>query len=69
MDSQADLRPAPTQLLLRDPIRRLGASEADAEDIKRHPFFRDVNFDDVYHKRIPPPYFPTIGNPTDVSSE
>lgn len=56
------------RLLLRDPIRRLGASEADAEDIKRHPFFRDVNFDDVYHKRIPPPYFPTIGNPTDVSN-
>lgn len=48
------------QLLLRDPIRRLGAGEDDAEAIKRHPFFRDVNFDDVHHKRIPPPYKPTI---------
>ncbi|KAJ9104151.1 hypothetical protein QFC19_004135 [Naganishia cerealis] len=57
-----------TKLLLRDPIRRLGAGEDDAVAIKRHPFFRDVNFDDVYHKRIPPPYQPTIGNPTDVSS-
>lgn len=44
----------------RDPIRRLGAGEADAEDIKKHPFFRDINFDDVYNKKIPPMYFPQI---------
>lgn len=56
------------KLLTRDPTRRLGAGEADAEDIKRHQFFSDVNFDDVYHKRIPPPYFPTIGNATDTSN-
>lgn len=56
------------QLLTRDPTRRLGAGEADAEDIKRHLFFKDVNFDDVYHKRIPPPYFPTIGSATDTSN-
>jgi novel protein kinase C epsilon type len=38
----------------------LGAGEADADEIKRHGFFKDVNFDDVLNKRIPPPYFPTI---------
>ncbi len=48
------------QLLTRDPTRRLGSGKADAEEIKRHPFFKDVNFDDVLNKRIPPPYFPTI---------
>ena len=48
------------QLLTRDPARRLGAGKADAEEIKRHPFFKDVSFDDVLNKRIPPPYFPTI---------
>ena len=47
-----------TLLLNREPSRRLGVKGAD--DIKRHPFFKDVNFDDVLHKRIPPPYFPTI---------
>jgi hypothetical protein len=46
--------------LTRDPQRRLGAGKADAEEIKRHAFFKDVNFDDVLNKRIPPPYFPTI---------
>lgn len=48
------------QLLTRDPARRLGSGKADAEEIKRHPFFKDVSFDDVLNKRIPPPYFPTI---------
>ena len=47
-----------TGLLQRDPTKRLGAN--GAEEIKRHPFFKDVNFADVLNKRIPPPYFPTI---------
>jgi len=48
------------QLLTRDPTRRLGSGKEDAEEIKRQPFFKDVGWDDVFHKRIPPPYFPTI---------
>lgn len=48
------------QLLTRDPNRRLGSGKSDAEEIKAHPFFRDVNWDDVMKKRIPPPYCPTI---------
>ncbi len=49
-----------SQLLTRDATRRLGSGLDDAEPIKRHPFFKDTNFEDVLHKRIPPPYFPTI---------
>ncbi|EGN98034.1 hypothetical protein SERLA73DRAFT_109366 [Serpula lacrymans var. lacrymans S7.3] len=56
------------KLLTRDPSRRLGSGKADAEDIKRHPFFKDVNFDDVLNKRIPPPYFPTINGSADTSN-
>lgn len=48
------------QLLTRDPNRRLGSGQGDAEEIKIHPFFKDVSWDDVFNKRIPPPYFPTI---------
>ena len=48
------------QLLTRDPTRRLGSGKTDAEEIKKHPFFKDVNFDDIFNKRVPPPYFPTI---------
>ncbi|KAF8584712.1 hypothetical protein K439DRAFT_1389249 [Ramaria rubella] len=56
------------KLLTRDPTRRLGSSKADAEEIKRHPFFKDVSFDDVLNKRIPPPYFPTIKGSADTSN-
>jgi classical protein kinase C len=56
------------KLLTRDPSRRLGSGKGDAEEIKKHPFFKDVNFDDVMNKRIPPPYFPTINGSADTSN-
>jgi len=56
------------KLLTRDPTRRLGSGNTDAEEIKRHPFFKDVSWDDVLHKRIPPPYFPTINGSADTSN-
>ncbi|THV03837.1 hypothetical protein K435DRAFT_747351 [Dendrothele bispora CBS 962.96] len=56
------------KLLTRDPNRRLGSTKEDAEEIKRQPFFKDVNWDDVVNKRIPPPYFPTINGSADTSN-
>jgi len=56
------------KLLTRDPSRRLGSGKEDAEELKRQPFFKDVNFDDVLNKRIPPPYFPTINGSADTSN-
>ncbi|TFK20607.1 AGC/PKC protein kinase [Coprinopsis marcescibilis] len=56
------------KLLTRDPTRRLGSGKEDAEEIKRQPFFKDVSWDDVLNKRIPPPYFPTINGSADTSN-
>ena len=42
-------------LLQKDPRKRLGGGNRDALEIKEHPYFRDVNWDDVYNKRIRPP--------------
>jgi classical protein kinase C len=56
------------RLLTRDPTRRLGSGKEDAEEIKSHAFFKDVSFDDVLNKRIPPPYFPTINGSADTSN-
>ncbi|TFY81916.1 hypothetical protein EWM64_g2094 [Hericium alpestre] len=56
------------KLLTRDPTRRLGSGKGDAEEIKRHPFFKDVSWDDILNKRIPPPYFPTINGSADTSN-
>ncbi|KAG0666877.1 Serine/threonine kinase [Rhodotorula mucilaginosa] len=57
-----------TKLLTKDPTRRLGASEADAAEIKSHLFFKDTNWDDVFHKRIPAPFYPNITSATDTSN-
>ncbi|KAG8926752.1 Serine/threonine kinase [Tulasnella sp. 419] len=56
------------KLLTRDPARRLGSGKMDAEEIKRHAFFKDTNWDDVLNKRIPPPYYPTITSAADTSN-
>ncbi|EAR86537.2 Serine/Threonine kinase domain protein (macronuclear) [Tetrahymena thermophila SB210] len=40
-------------LLSKDPIQRLGSK--GAEEVKSHPFFRDVNWEDVYNKKLLPP--------------
>ncbi|CAD8149358.1 unnamed protein product [Paramecium pentaurelia] len=36
-------------LLVRDPSQRLGA-KADAEEIKKHVFFKNINWDDIYNR-------------------
>jgi hypothetical protein len=38
----------------------LGAGKTDAQEIKVQPFFKDVSWDDVFNKRIPAPYCPTV---------
>ncbi|KDE08462.1 AGC/PKC protein kinase [Microbotryum lychnidis-dioicae p1A1 Lamole] len=56
------------KLLTRDPTRRLGAGESDAAEIKAHLFFKDTNWDDIFHKRVPSPFFPNITSATDTSN-
>ncbi|KAF9121425.1 Serine/threonine kinase [Mortierella sp. 14UC] len=55
-------------LLVKVPSLRLGSGPTDAEEIKAHAYFRNVNFDDVYHKRIRPPFLPKVTSKTDVSN-
>jgi serine/threonine protein kinase len=56
------------KLLTREPELRLGSGPTDAQEIMSHAFFRNINWDDVYHKRIPAPFIPQISNPTDTSN-
>ncbi|KAF9427733.1 Serine/threonine kinase, partial [Podila epigama] len=55
-------------LLVKVPSLRLGAGPTDAEEIKAHAYFCNVNFDDVYHRRIRPPFLPTVTSDRDVSN-
>ncbi|CAL8095777.1 unnamed protein product [Calicophoron daubneyi] len=55
-------------LLKRDPKERLGSKE-DVEEIKRHKFFRrhEINWSDVYYRRLKPPFKPKLTSDNDVS--
>lgn len=56
------------KLLTREPELRLGSGPTDAQEIMSHAFFRNINWEDVRAKRVPPPFIPTIKNPTDTSN-
>lgn len=44
------------------------SSPRDAEDVKKHSFFKEINFDDLYHRRIKAPFIPSIVYSEDVSN-
>ncbi|CAO3672534.1 unnamed protein product [Rhizopus stolonifer] len=56
------------RLLTRESKKRLGAGPSDAAEIKEHPFFQGVNWEDMLAKRVPPPYCPTTNGPLDISN-
>ncbi|KAI9245982.1 kinase-like domain-containing protein [Sporodiniella umbellata] len=56
------------RLLTRESKKRLGTGPSDAAEIKEHPFFYGVNWDDMLAKRVPPPYCPTTNGPLDISN-
>ena len=56
------------KLLTREPEMRLGSGPTDAQEIMSHAFFRNINWDDIYHKRVPAPFVPQITSPTDTSN-
>ncbi|XP_025409543.1 serine/threonine-protein kinase N isoform X3 [Sipha flava] len=56
------------RLLRKNPERRLGSSERDAEDVKKQAFFRQVVWDDLLQRKIKPPFVPTVNSVEDVSN-
>uniref|UniRef100_A0A3P9K1P0 protein kinase C n=3 Tax=Oryzias TaxID=8089 RepID=A0A3P9K1P0_ORYLA len=56
------------RLLRRSPERRLGAGEKDAEEVKKHPFFRNMDWGGLLAKKVKPPFVPTIQDANDVSN-
>ncbi|RFU32183.1 hypothetical protein B7463_g4174, partial [Scytalidium lignicola] len=54
-------------LLNRNPKHRLGATD-DAEELKRHPFFADIDWDALAKKKITPPFKPKLKSETDTSN-
>ena len=56
-----------TKLLVIEPKKRLGYGENGAKKIKHHPFFKGINWDDVWNQKINPPFIPDLKDETDLS--
>ncbi|KAF8073758.1 kinase-like domain-containing protein [Lyophyllum atratum] len=64
---ESEARSVLTGLLTRDPSKRLGVN--GAEEIKRHPFFKNhIDFKKLLQKQIHPPFKPSVASPVDVSN-
>ncbi|KAE8586211.1 hypothetical protein XENTR_v10021594 [Xenopus tropicalis] len=55
-------------LLLKDPKKRLGCGPDGCDEIKKHPFFKSFNWDDLAAKKIPAPFKPIIKDELDVGN-
>lgn len=53
-------------LLMKDPARRLGTHGAD--QIKQHPFFAVVDWQQIEKKQVTAPYVPLVKNDCDFSN-
>uniref|UniRef100_A0A8C6SMF6 non-specific serine/threonine protein kinase n=1 Tax=Neogobius melanostomus TaxID=47308 RepID=A0A8C6SMF6_9GOBI len=53
-------------LLIKDPNKRLGGGPDDAKEIMRHSYFGTVDWQDVYDKKLVPPFMPQVSSETDT---
>eukprot|EP00596_Hydrurales_sp_CCMP1899_P005254 CAMPEP_0119038068 /NCGR_PEP_ID=MMETSP1177-20130426/6755_1 /TAXON_ID=2985 /ORGANISM="Ochromonas sp, Strain CCMP1899" /LENGTH=689 /DNA_ID=CAMNT_0007000155 /DNA_START=234 /DNA_END=2303 /DNA_ORIENTATION=- len=56
-----------SKLLVKEIQRRLGGQRGGVDDIKRHPWFANLDFDAYLQKRVSPPWIPKIKSATDHS--
>jgi protein-serine/threonine kinase len=51
-------------LFVHDPDKRLGSDGGDR--LKIHPFFKNIQWDEILNKKIKPPFIPRISNEADT---
>lgn len=54
------------KLLERDPSKRIGCNN-DADDLKAHPFFKDINWNQVANRQHEMIFKPRVKGPEDIS--
>lgn len=55
-------------LLMKNPKKRLGCGPAGSDEIKKHPFFQTLNWEDLAAKKVPAPFRPVIRDELDVGN-
>jgi serine/threonine protein kinase len=63
-----DAKDLVTKLLTADRTKRFGCLKDGAEDIKRHKWFKIVEWPKCYHKKIKPPFLPLYKGDNDTSN-
>jgi len=63
-----DVKSLIENLLIRDPLRRLGSGPSDIKALEQHAFFSSIQFQKVFDKEYTPIYKPMVGGETDVAN-
>ena len=61
-----DAKDLTKKLLTFNPEERLGSGTEGGDNVKNHPFFKDVDWDDVWAKKINPPFVPQLKSESDL---
>ena len=61
-DAQSLLR----GLLEREEFKRLGGGPTDAQEIKSHPFFSNIDWEQLYQRQLEPPFRPQLRDGDDI---
>ncbi|XP_022110328.1 ribosomal protein S6 kinase alpha-5-like isoform X1 [Acanthaster planci] len=56
------------RLLVKNPKKRLGSGPNGVQEIKQHPLFKNLNWEDLAAKKVPPPFRPHISGELDTSN-
>ncbi|XP_052848845.1 cAMP-dependent protein kinase catalytic subunit 3 isoform X1 [Drosophila gunungcola] len=56
------------KLLVNDRTKRLGNMKNGADDVKRHRWFKHLNWNDVYSKKLKPPILPEVHHDGDTKN-
>ncbi|XP_035225473.1 cAMP-dependent protein kinase catalytic subunit 3-like isoform X2 [Stegodyphus dumicola] len=54
------------KLLVPDRAKRLGNMKHGADDVKRHRWFKNISWEDVYYKKVQTPLVPKVSHPGDT---
>ena len=54
------------KLLVKEPEKRLGKGPLGVQEIMSHAFFNNLKWDDIYNKRVKPPFIPKVTHPADT---
>lgn len=67
-DLSLEVREFIQRLLVKNPRKRLGGGPSDALELKKHNFFKGLDWERLAKKQIPAPFIPKISSELDVSN-